>query len=461
MPVKGAFAVPHPPLIIPDVGRGEEKKIAATVDAYEAAMKQAAQLSPDTVVLVTPHSVMYGDYLHISPGEGAEGSFARFGAPQVKVSVRYDSVFARALADMAERNEVPAGFLGERDKSLDHGSLIPLYFLRKYMPDIAAVRLSISGLSFAEHYKVGRYIAQVADEQGKNVVVIASGDLSHRLKEDGPYGFAPEGPEFDKQVTRAFETGDFLSLMRMDEDTCEGAGECGLRAFIVMAGALDGRAVDARLLSYEGPFGVGYAVAGFIPGAPDESRRFLVRLEAEERGMLAQRKANEDEYVRLARYSLEHYIKTGKEAALPADVSSELTGRRAGVFVSLKKDGRLRGCIGTIAPTQPSMAMEILHNAVSAGTQDSRFSPVQKSELPSLVYSVDVLGDAEDISGMDELDVKRYGVIVSSGYRRGLLLPDLAGVDTPQQQVEIALQKAGISQNETYSLQRFEVVRHT
>jgi len=461
MPVLGAFAVPHPPLIIPEVGRGEEKKIQSTIDAYETAMKQAAELAPDTVLLISPHSILYGDYLHISPGDGAEGSFERFGAGGVKISVHYDNLFARALSEKAAQNKVPAGFLGERDKRLDHGSLVPLYFLRKYMPDITMVRLSISGLSFAQHYQVGQLIAQVAEEQGKSVVVIASGDLSHKLKEDGPYGFSPEGPVFDRRVTRAFESGDFLDLMRMDEALCESAGECGLRAFIVMAGALDGRNVDARLLSYEGPFGVGYAVASFAPGTENNGRRFLVLLEEEERRMLKERKANEDEYVRLARYSLEHYITTGKQAALPAEISPELKEGRAGVFVSLKKDGHLRGCIGTIAPTQASVAMEILHNAVSAGTQDTRFSPVQADELPRLVYSVDVLGSPEDIQGLDELDVHRYGVIVSSGFRRGLLLPDLAGVDTPQQQVDIALQKAGIHKNETYSLQRFKVVRHT
>jgi AmmeMemoRadiSam system protein A len=128
--------------------------------------------------------------------------------------------------------------------------------------------------------------------------------------------------------------------------------------------------------------------------------------------------------------------------------------------VSLKKHGRLRGCIGTISPVEPSVAEEIIRNAVSAGTGDPRFDPVEEDELDSLVYSVDVLGDAENISSMDELDAKRYGVIVTKGYRRGLLLPNLEGVDTPEQQVAIALQKAGIPANDKYSMERFEVVRH-
>jgi AmmeMemoRadiSam system protein A len=133
---------------------------------------------------------------------------------------------------------------------------------------------------------------------------------------------------------------------------------------------------------------------------------------------------------------------------------------RAGVFVSLKKHGQLRGCIGTIAPTCPSIADEIIQNAISAGTKDPRFSPVRESELDDIVYSVDVLGEPEPVDDVSQLDVIRYGVIVSSGYKRGLLLPNLEGVDTVEQQVEIARQKAGIGRNEDYSLERFEVIRH-
>ena len=128
--------------------------------------------------------------------------------------------------------------------------------------------------------------------------------------------------------------------------------------------------------------------------------------------------------------------------------------------MSLKKSGLLRGCIGTISPVESCIADEIIRNAISSGTQDPRFPPVEEDELNSLVYSVDVLSEPEPISSMDQLDIKRYGVIVTNGKRRGLLLPNLDGVDTPKQQIDIALQKAGISIHETYSMERFEVVRH-
>ncbi len=133
---------------------------------------------------------------------------------------------------------------------------------------------------------------------------------------------------------------------------------------------------------------------------------------------------------------------------------------QAGVFVSIKKDGGLRGCIGTIRAVQASVAEEIIQNAISAATEDPRFSPVLKEELPWLSLSVDVLGDAERIDSEDALDVKRYGVIVTNGSRRGLLLPNLDGVDTAAEQVAIAKRKAGILEHENVLLERFEVVRH-
>lgn len=133
---------------------------------------------------------------------------------------------------------------------------------------------------------------------------------------------------------------------------------------------------------------------------------------------------------------------------------------RAGAFVSLKRDGELRGCIGTILPARASLAEEIIGNAIAAGTEDPRFPAVTEAELPSLVYDVDVLTRPEPIASEDALDVKRYGVIVESGTRRGLLLPDLAGVSTVEEQVTIARRKGNIAPHEPVQLYRFEVVRH-
>ncbi|MCR4805593.1 MAG: AmmeMemoRadiSam system protein A, partial [Clostridia bacterium] len=145
---------------------------------------------------------------------------------------------------------------------------------------------------------------------------------------------------------------------------------------------------------------------------------------------------------------------------IPRGLPDEMLSRRAGTFVSLHENGRLRGCIGTIAPTQRNIAEEIVQNAISACSRDPRFLPVTPEELGSLEISVDVLGDLERISSPDELDVKRYGVVVSRGMKRGLLLPNLDGVDTVTEQIRIAREKGGIREGEPYQLERFEVVRH-
>lgn len=169
-----------------------------------------------------------------------------------------------------------------------------------------------------------------------------------------------------------------------------------------------------------------------------------------------------DPYVALARNVVEHFVKTGEALSLPDDLPGELMHQRAGVFVSLHKGDDLRGCIGTIVATKDSIALEIVANGIAACSRDPRFSPVRPDELDYLSYSVDVLGDPEPVFSLDELDPKRYGVIVSKGWHRGLLLPDLEGVDTVLQQVAIAAQKAGLSSREPdIELERFEVVRHS
>ncbi len=460
MPLEYACIVPHPPLIVPEVGRGEEKKIQPTIDAYMHVAQRIAAIKPDTVVLCTPHSVMYADYIHISPGKRAKGDLARFGATQVSFEKEYDTELVAELGDLAFETNVKAGTLGEKDAQLDHGTLVPLYFIEQEFCDYKLVRIAISGQPLIAHYRLGQLITRAAKRLGRRFVFVASGDLSHKLTQGGPYGFSPEGPAFDKQLTEAIKVGDFMAFLRFGEAFCESAGECGLRSFIMMAGALDGKSVTPDFLSYEGPFGVGYAVCGYEVGDRDEGRRFAEKYEQERIQQLAEAKAGEDAYVRLARLSLETYVTTGKRAKMPDGLPDDMTGKQAGVFVSLKKDGRLRGCIGTITPTMDNIAAEILTNAVSAGTGDPRFDPVEEHELCELVYSVDVLGDAVPNVSMDDLDVKRYGVIVTKGHRRGLLLPNLEGVDTPEQQVDIALQKAGIRRDEKYTMERFEVVRH-
>ena len=230
---------------------------------------------------------------------------------------------------------------------------------------------------------------------------------------------------------------------------------------MAMAGALDRTEVQAERLSHEGTFGVGYGVCIYETAGKAPERDFLSQYEKRLREEAEKRKNAEDAYVKLARLTVETYVRTGRKPEIPAGLPEEMYTKRAGVFVSLKEEGKLRGCIGTISPVWGCIAEEIVENAVSASTKDPRFSAVSAEELDRLIYSVDVLGDTEEISSAEELDPKRYGVVVSRGYKRGLLLPNLEGVDTVEEQISIAKRKAGIPEKAgDIRLERFEVVRH-
>lgn len=463
MSILAAVVVPHPPIILPEVGKGEEEKISATIKSYKEVMRRVVELNPDTIVITSPHSILYADYFHISPGESARGDMTQFHAPQVDITINYDTEFVQRLSELAESENIPAGTLGERSPRLDHGTMIPLRFLEQAgldLDNVKFLRIGLSGLNAATHYKFGQEISKVADELGRRVVFVASGDLSHKLKEDGPYGFVTEGPQFDEQVTKILGEGKFLQLLTMDNTLCNRAAECGLRSFWIMAGALDRKSVNAELLSYEGTFGVGYGIVWLDITGEDSGRNFDDQLAKLKHYESIKRKGKEDAFVKLARLSLETFVKTHQTAELPDNLPEEMLTRRAGAFVSLHKDGDLRGCIGTIAPTADNIAQEIIQNAISACARDPRFSPVTVDELDDIEYSVDILGEPERIFSLDDLDVKKYGVIVENGGRRGLLLPDLEGVDTVQQQIAIAMKKANIPNSQPINLWRFEVIRH-
>ena len=460
MAVVRAYALPHPPLAVPSVGRGQEKGISMTLKAFDEVSAEIAEIAPETIVFITPHNTIYSDYFHISPGEAARGDFARFNAPGTRFEARYDKEMAGIIGEAAERCGLPAGALGERDANLDHGVTVPMWFINERYKEYKAVRISQSGMGATEHYKLGMAIAEAASALGRKTVLIASSDLSHKLKSDGPYGYMPEGPEFDAAVVKCLKDGDFLSLMQIPEGMRERAAECGYNSLMVLAGCLDRRRVNARVLSYEGPYGVGYAIAAFTPGEPDESRGVLEDYMRITLGEALMSKETEDRYRALARSSLEYTISKGGDMPFPDGLPDDMLKNKAGVFVTLYKDERLRGCIGTIAPTTSCIAKEIIRNAVSAGLSDTRFDPVASTELPYLTYKVDVLSAPEPISGPEELDVRRYGVIVSSGHRRGLLLPNLEGVDTVEEQISIARRKAGIPDGAPVKLERFEVTRH-
>jgi len=458
------YTMPHPPIIIPEVGHGEEKKIKHTYDACDRVGTEIADLKPDTIIIVTPHGTMFSDAISLSFESSISGNLNQFRAPEVSMNFDIDLDLTMKIIDRADENDIPTATVTRnfikkygREYELDHGTIVPLYFIKDKYSSFKLVHITYGGLSPMQLYRFGKVIKETVEESNKNVVFIGSGDLSHRLKDEGPYDYSPFGEKFDQEIISLLTKGDVAGVFNMNCETIENAGECGLRSYYVMLGAMGGNEIKGELLSYEGTFGVGYAVMKFE--LKKSERDVLSEIIVEKRKKYMERTSNEDVYVRLARESLTHYLIEGNFLERPNYVTEEMVNSKRGVFVSLKKFGALRGCIGTIFPVTESIAEEIMRNAIEAGEGDPRFSPVSEGELEDIVFSVDVLTEPIEAS-KEELNPKKYGVVVRSGRKSGLLLPDLEGVNTIEEQISIVLNKASISPNEKYSIEKFEVIRH-
>lgn len=459
------YAMPHPPIIIPEVGRGEEKKIKSTADACIKIGEEVFLEKPDTIIIVTPHGPLFRDAVAISNEECIYGSLDKFNVPQVELTLDIDRGLTNNIINSAREEGIGIAEINRETSKkygiefeLDHGCIVPLYFITKKYANFKIVHITYGMLSKIELYKFGMCIKNAVEESNENVVFIASGDLSHRLKKDGPYEYSPYGEKFDKKILSLLEKGDVLGVFNMDNTLVENAGQCALRSYYIMLGAMGNSDIKGELLSYEGPFGVGYGVVKFDV-KQDKNKNVLNELIKEKHRKYKNKIKNEDVYVRLARESLIYYLKYGEYLDIPSYATDEMKKERRGVFVSLKKDGQLRGCIGTIMPVTGCIAEEIIRNAVAAGENDPRFNPVTEDEIEEIDFSVDVLTQPEKCF-KEDLDPKKYGIIVKSGMKCGVLLPDLQGVNTIDQQLSIALKKGNIDFNENYTIERFEVVRH-
>jgi aromatic ring-opening dioxygenase LigB subunit len=262
--------MPHPPIMIPDVGKHELHTIKDTVAAAEHVSQVIKELNPQTVVLITPHGPVFEDAACISIHPRLKGNFAAFGAPETGMGFETDGLLVRHILRKAERLGVHVVELTEHlaktyrlSLQLDHGALVPLYYLHRAGFKGQLVHISMGMLPYEEMYTLGKAVQAAIETVDKRVAVIASGDLSHRLIPGAPAGYNPRGAEFDQLVIQALKTVDVKSLLAMDKNLIEAAGECGLRPICFLMGVLGGYEVDAQVLSYEGPYGVGYAIALF------------------------------------------------------------------------------------------------------------------------------------------------------------------------------------------------------
>ena len=431
---------PHPPIMVPEVGRESISSVIDSIRAMAELTKRVIDSGAETVILISPHAPLEVDSFVAYEGPEVSGDFSNFSAPEIFFTATVDAELLIAIRKAAASQNYEVTML--REHYLDHGTAVPLHFLQRNGFHGKVVTLGYSFLSNDDHLGFGSCIRNAVEEVGRRVAFIASGDLSHRLKPRAPAGYNPEAHAFDDQVVAALRSNLPQQIVEIDYSLRQMAGECGYRSMLVAIGACSNLPMACEVLSYEAPFGVGYLVA--------QLTNLSERLEEKAESALP----------KLARNAVETFIRSGNILERP-ESSVGLLASPAPCFVCLKTlDGELRGCIGTIEPARESLAEEIVANAISAAMNDPRFDPVKPADLSNLRYSVDVLLPPEPAE-MKDLDPAIFGVIVEDerGSRRGLLLPDISGIDNAEQQVQIAARKAGIGRDERIRLWRFKVER--
>jgi AmmeMemoRadiSam system protein A len=426
--VAGAL-VAHPPILLSDVGGAQSERLRATADAMRELDGMLSTVDAALAVVISPHSPSSMTSLPVRRAAHAAGDLSRFRAPQVRVEAQVDVALAAALVVDGQR----AGFslTWAEETELDHGVVVPLHSLRRTMANKRFIFLGVSGWPLHRFVAFGAWLqARLRD---RSAILIASGDLSHRLTPDAPYGFRPEGPLFDRLVIDALRARAWEQIEALDPDLVEEAGECGLRPLAILLGAGRAANLQSQVLSYEGPFGVGYPVVVFTASAAPK-----VALDIQ----------------MLGRHAIDTYLRTRRLIEPPEPIPTELQAPSA-VFVTLRKDGELRGCVGSVRPTEATAAHELIRYAVASAVRDPRFDPVRLDEVAALTIKVQLLDVPEPVTDITQLDPHTYGVIVRRGDRQALLLPDIDGIDTPEQQVRAACEKAGIDRHAPLELARF------
>lgn len=457
------FIMPHPPVIIPEIGKGSELKVEQTMNACNLVADIVAKKKPGTIFVVSPHSFSFKDCLSVNTTENLNGNFAKFGLSSLEMRFENNSLLSKEIILQANNNGIKCKELNEENAnayntsaSLDWGVLVPLYYINKQYRDFKLITSSVADLDHKTLYEYGKCIRKAFDSApDERITVILSGDLSHVLKEDGPYGYNPMGEKLDCEILQKISVSDSQGILNINPQIIRLGRECGLRSIIIGLGMIHEKEYRTDILSYEYTFGIGYAVIHIEPLGMSGTKS-PVSVDVKVNDIQEQ-----NQYIYLAKQSLYDYFKNKKASTyLDYELPEEIKTTKAGVFVSIRKGVLLRGCIGTIEPTRKNIAEEIICNAISAATQDNRFKPITEEELPELTFSVDILSPNEEISTLSDLNPAKYGIIVTSGWRRGVLLPALEGIDSVAEQLKIALYKANIHPDEDYILERFTVERH-
>jgi AmmeMemoRadiSam system protein A len=434
----------HAPIVIPDVAGHRARQCAETTRAMRDIASRICAHGPDAVVLVSPHGPRHATRWGICTQSPLSGNFGRFGADHIGVIVPGAPPAAARLTPIARAMRLTTREIA--GDNLDHGALVPLYFLKQAGWDGPTLLIALPQSGTKSEERMGQAIARAADEAGERWVILASGDMSHRLNPNAPAGYHPLAKEFDRTFKTRIDAGDLRGACAIETELREIAAEDVIDSCAVAAGAVGYRSEGHRTYSYEGPFGVGYLEAVLqeeVPphsGAHDysEHRPWPMMLQIARDAILARITHN----------------------AYRPPVLPKPWNNPQGVFVTLRRtDGALRGCIGHVDPLFAGLAEEVADCAAAAATQDTRFARVSPNELPNISIEVSLLSRPEPVADMSELDPKRYGLVVSSGRARGVLLPNVPEVNTVEDQLRIAASKGQLPPGRPWIIERFEVAK--
>ncbi|MBI2251239.1 MAG: AmmeMemoRadiSam system protein B [Armatimonadetes bacterium] len=252
---------PHPPLLIPEIGNLMLKEVANTKAALKDLSKKLINSAPQVLILITPHGPVFMDKISILGKEEIQGDFSNFGCPQVSLKFKIEQNLKELILEEAKEASIPLIKLEiGRSVNLDHAQLVPLFYFKEAGLNIPLVSISIGMLSYLELYNFGGAIQKAAEKSNLRVALVSSGDLSHRLKPGAPAGYDSKGKIFDELLIKYLKEMNIKSILEIDPELIERAGECGLRPIIILLGSIFNKKVKSKVLSYEGPFGVGYAV---------------------------------------------------------------------------------------------------------------------------------------------------------------------------------------------------------
>jgi len=430
--------------VVPEVGGERTGECLQTTRACREFARRLTAARPDGLLLVSPHSPRRPGAFGIWDGDRLRGDLAAFRAPEARLDLPADPPLRERIERAARQRGLPTWRIPS--DPLDHGAVVPLWFLVEagWRGPTTVVSLPLPGSGDLPAF--GKALAEALREGGapRRSALVASGDMSHRAQPGAPAGYHPRARDFDRAVVELVRAGRLPDLQALDPELRELAAEDVVESSLVAGAALGFRVRGPEVLSYEHPFGVGYLVAVFFA-----AEAAVDRGGGGDGGGIEVLPA-------VAREAVRAHLKGQKPALPPAE--GELR-RPAPVFVTLRNpDGSLRGCIGSLEARKPDLVAETADRALAAAFDDPRFPPLKPGELDEVLFSVSVLGPLERVEDRSELDPSRFGVVVSApGGRRGVLLPDVEGVDSVEAQISIALSKAGIRPEEPYGLERFEV----